>query len=128
MKRFGNRVGDGTTDAAADNGNLLQPLGLCRLAERTDKIMQTVALVEVVQSFGCSADDLINDGNRALFAVIVGNGERDSFARIVNTENDELTGKCFFCNKGSLDLHERNGRIQIFFSYDFVHIFTFFQD
>ena len=41
------------------------------LAERADEILQAIALLLVAQLFGGGADGLDNDGDGALFAVII---------------------------------------------------------
>ena len=75
----------------------------------------------MVELFGRCADNLKNDCNGALFAVIAGNGQRDTLAVFVYAQNDKLAGLCFFRNERRLDLHPRHRGVQRLFFNDLIH-------
>ena len=104
------RVGDCTTQAAADNCCSLVALELRGNAERADKVMQAVAFLHLTQLDGGCANFLNDNGNGALFPIIFGNGQRNTLAFSINTENDKLTRFSLLCNIGSIDYQENDVR------------------
>ncbi len=64
---------------------------LALLAEGADKVMQAVALVQRAERLRGRADLLEDDGDRAVFAVKIRDGERNSLALCADTQDDELT-------------------------------------
>ena len=71
--------------------------------------MNAVALIEMIQPLGGAADDLEDNGDRAFFAVEIGDGERDAFARFVYAQDDELTRLRLFGDEGGAHFHQRDG-------------------
>ena len=114
-------VADGAPDAADHNGDFFLSVGFGSATERSDKIMQAVALREAVQPLGGCADDLEHNRHAPRRAVEIGNGERDALAVRVGTQDDELSRLCLFRNRGRMNAHERYGRIQRSFFKNFVH-------
>ena len=106
---------------AAHHSNLFQSLGVAGNSERSYKILNVIALVEVIQLFGSRADYLKDNGYSAFFAVKIRNGERYSLAVRVNAQYNELPRLRFRGDHGSVHLHQRYGRIEHFFGNNFVH-------
>ena len=121
-----NGVSDRAADAAADHTDLLLALGLGGLAERTDEVLDRLALGFVAELFRGRADGLDNDGDRALLAVVIVDGDGDALAVFIHTQNDELTGLRLLRHHRRLDLVQDHRRFQGFFSYDFVHAVSSF--
>ena len=105
--------------------NLFETVELCRGAERTDEILNRLALVLVVQLFGGGADDLEDDADGARGLVGPGDCERYAFAVIVDPEYDELTGLCLSRDERGFYVHERDRRVERFFVNYPVHILSF---
>ena len=84
--------------------------------------MQAVALLQMIQLFGGSADNLEYNGDCAAFTVVVRYCQGNPFAVFVYAEDDELTRLRFFGNQRSLDVHESHCGIQFSLFQDFIHI------
>ena len=70
---FGNGVGNGTSNAAANNGDLFQPVKMRCVAKRADKIRKGIAHIQVVESLGACANDLKDHRYTPFGAVVIGN-------------------------------------------------------
>ena len=116
-----NRVCDSTANTAADNSDLLEAFCLSCTAERSNEIVETFALVEVVELFCCSSYYLENNSNCTCAAVKISNSERDTLAVLISSENDELTGLCLLSDLGCSDLHKGNSRVETSFFKYFKH-------
>ena len=119
LERLSGRKSDRTADAAADHADALDALGVRGLAERTDEVLNIVALVHRAEHLRRQADLLENNGYRTLFAVVACDGQGDTLTGLIHAEDDELTGLRLLGDKGSLDLHQSNGRIQLFLADNF---------
>ena len=115
VQLLGHGQRDGAAHAAADHGDLFQPLGVGRNAQRADEIMQRLSLFEGIQFHRRTADDLVNNRNRAALTVVIRNGQRDALAVLQRAQNDELAGLRFFGDKRRVDHHLGDGRVQALF-------------
>ena len=88
--------------------------------------MQILALLLVAELLGGGAHGLDNDGDSALLAVIVMDGDGDTLAIFIHPQDDELAGLCLFGNHRSLDLIQDHGGFQRFFGHDAIHGRSFF--
>ena len=88
-------------DRRRQPADLLETLKLARLAERTDEIVQAVALVQRAERHRRCADLLENDRDGTLFAVKICDRERNTLAFCADTQDDELTGFAFFAMSGA---------------------------
>ena len=117
-------ISDGATNAAAHHADLLLTLGLGRLTQRANEVLQVIALLLVAQLLGGGTDSLDDDGHRALLAVIVVNGDGDTLAVLIHTQDDELTGLRLLRHHGSLDLVEDHSGFQSFFCHNAIHTYS----
>ena len=125
MQRFGLRIGNRRSDAAADHANTLcVRVNMRGYAERADKVQNTIALLQRIEQLCRSAYNLINDRHRPGLAVIIRDGQRHALALLIDAENDELARLRFFGDVRRLHLHQSHAVIEGAFSYDFVHSFT----
>ena len=104
----------------ADNGAILIDVG--RQPEWTDEIRDGVACFQMCHAVGGRADRHNDDGNRSLFAVPVGNSQRDAFALLVNPDNYELTGLGSFGNAGCFYLVQVDIRCQVLLKDNFEQL------
>ena len=104
--------GNGAAHAAADNGNLLEALGVSGFAERSDEILNEVAFVFVVKQFGGSADDLEYDLDGAVFLVAARDRKGNSFPVLIDAQDDELSRLRLLGDERSLYVHHGDGGIQ----------------
>ena len=116
---------DSSTDTAADNSHLFQPLHLRRLAERTDKIMQAVALVQLAERHRRCADLLEYDRDRALVTVKICDRERNTLAFCADTQDDELTRLCLAGNVRCLDHHQLGVCVQRLLFQNLIHSLSY---
>ena len=112
MQLFSNGVGNGTAHAAAHNGNVLQPVQFAGRTERANKVMNGLAFRQAVQLHGGAAHHLEDDGDGAVFAVVIRDCQRDSLGILKGANNDKLPGLGFFCDQRRMDDQFCNGRIQ----------------
>ena len=117
----GDGQSDGAAHAAADHAHLLQAFHLGGAAQRADKVVDAVAHVQAVQLHGGAADDLENDVNGALFAVVTGHGQGDALAVLKRTHNDKLARLCLFGDERGFNDHLRHGGVQRDFFSDLIH-------
>ena len=121
MQLFGLRVGDGTAQAAADDRNLFQAFQLAGLAQRADKVVQAVALIEQAERHGSRADLLEDDRDRPLFTVEIRDGERDALAVRVHAQDDELAGLSLAGHVRRIDHHQLGVRVQRLLFQNLIH-------
>ena len=121
VQLFGDWQRDGAADAAADHADLLEAVEVAGRAERADEIGQAVALVQVVQLFSRRADNLENDRDRALLAVVPGDRQRDALAVRLGAQDNELAGLRLFRDERRVDFHPRDGGVQRFFFQNRIH-------
>ena len=76
---------------------------------------------KAVQLHGGAADDLENDVNGALFAVVTGHGQGDALAVLKRTHNDKLARLCLFGDERGFNDHLRHGGVQRDFFSDLIH-------
>ena len=100
------RIGHGATDAAADDHGCAEVVNLGRLPKRSDDIEDRVARLEHVQQPGRLAYGLHDNGDGAGLGISVGQREGDTFARIVEANDDELAGALFFGDPRRFDLEQ----------------------
>ena len=115
MELLQHGIRNGAAHAAAHNGDLLLALDVRGLAQRADEIMQRLSLFEGIQFHRRTADDLVNNRNRAALTVVIRNGQRDALAVLQRAQNDELAGLRFFGDKRRVDHHLGDGRVQALF-------------
>ena len=121
LKSHGSRQGDGAAHTAANHADPLLALHIGGLAQRAHEVPDVIALVQRAQSLGGETNLLENNGYSALLPVVTGNGQGNTLTLLVNAEDDELPGLCLLGNKGGLDLHQRDGIVQLFLSNDLIH-------
>ena len=111
---LGDGIADGAADAAAHHADTLLVADLGGLAHGADKVGQLVAGLHELQHFGGLAHGLDHDGDGAGLAVIVGDGQRDTLAVLVQTKDDELSGEALLRDQRGLDdeLNDRAGLVQ----------------
>ena len=124
MKSLSDGHCDSTTNAAANDADLLEAIEVGSNAERSYEVLNVVALFLVAELFGGTTDDLENDLNGAGFLIGACNGKGDAFAALIHAKDDELTGLCLVSNKGSLDLELNDGGVQNLFFNDSVHFIS----
>ena len=121
VQLLGLRICDRAAQTAADNSDLLEALKLARLAERTDKIMQAVALIQRAERHRRCADLLENDRDGTLFAVKICDRERNTLAFCADTQDDELTRLCLAGNVRGLDHHQLGVCVQRLLFQNLIH-------
>ena len=121
MELLEHGIGDGAAHAAADHADLLLALSLCGLAQRADKVLQALPLIQVAQLFRGGAGGLHDDTDCSLFAVIVVDCEGDSLPVFIHTQNDKLAGLCLLRNQRCLNLIQDHRRFERLFSDDSKH-------
>ena len=80
MQLLGDGESNGAAHAAAHNCHLLQAGGMRGDAQGANKVMNVVTLIQVVQLDGGTANDLEDDGDGALLAIVIGDGQGDPLA------------------------------------------------
>ena len=126
MELLQNGIRDGAAHAAADDADLLLALGFGGLAQGANEVVQILALLLVAELLGGGAHGLDDDGNGALFTVIVVDGNGNALAVFIHPQDDELAGLCLPGNHRSLDLIQDHGGFQRFFGHDAIHGRSFF--
>ena len=91
------------------------------LAEGTGEVEEEVAFLKGVDLFGGAADGLGDDGHGAGRRVVVADGQGNTFAELVDTNDDELTREGRFGYTGCEDLHLGDGGREEAFAYDLEH-------
>ena len=86
--------------------------------------MQAVALLLVAELFRGGAHGLHDDGHGALFPIIVVDGDGDTLAVFIHTQDDELTRLRLPGHHGRLDLIQDHGRLQGCFRNNAVHMIS----
>ena len=127
LESLGRRESDRTSDAAADNAHALEAFSLRGPAERSDKVMDVVAFVKCAKHLGGQADLLEDDGHGSLFTVIARDGQRNALAGFIDAEDDKLPCFGLSCNKGRLDLQQRDRGVQLLLANDLEHTESSFQ-
>ena len=74
-------------------------------------VMDSDQLLLVVELLGGSTNDLVDDGNGTCLAVIGSDGQGDTLAVLIHTQDDELAGLSLSCHHGSFDLHQGDSGI-----------------
>ena len=93
----------GSAEAAADANDVPLTGNLERHAERADQVEDLVADFEWPRAaWSCRLPARRSSG--ALFAVVVCDRQRNSFAAFADTDNDELAGLCRLCDQRCIDL------------------------
>ena len=121
VQLLGLRIRDRTAQTAADDSNLFEAVELALLAERTDEIVQAVALVQRAERLRGRADLLEDDGDRAVFAVKIRDGERNSLALCADTQDDELTRLGLARNVRRVDDHQLGVHVQRLLFQNLIH-------
>ena len=123
MAGLGLGIGDGATHASAHHADTLCPLGqLCGQPQRTDKVPDGVAFVQLGQQLGGQPHLLENNSDRPLLAVIVRDGQRNALALLVQAQDDELPRLRLLRDQRRLHLQQGNAGVEYFFMYDFYHV------
>lgn len=110
---------------AADDARLLDAVHLSGQTQGADQIHQSVALFHCCQSHSGQTSALEDDGDGALLTVITADGQRNTLALFINTEDDELARLCFASNVRCLNLQQSDLRTKDFFFYDTKHNLKF---
>ena len=115
-ERFGDGVNRSGSDAAGDHDNRAEVgIDFTCLSERANHGVQALTDFQRNNLAGRNADSHDNHGNRAFFAVEIGNRQRDSFAVFIRHNNEKLPGFGFERQTRVLDDHFPNiGRQQGF--------------
>ena len=121
MEFFEHRIGNRTAHAAADHADLFLSLRLGGLTQGAHEVLQTVALLELLELFRGSTHSLDNDGDSSLVRVIVIDGNRNPLSLFVHPQNDELAGLGLLSHQRRLDLVQCYSGPELFFSYDTKH-------
>ena len=91
-KGLGLGVGNSAPHAAAYYAHFFCPLrNFCRNAQRTDKIQNSISLIQIPQQLGRKANLLKDDSHRSLFPVIVGDSQRNPLPHLIHPKNDKLS-------------------------------------
>ena len=114
-------IGNGTAHAAADHADLLLTLGLGGLAQGAHEVLQAVALVQALQLLSGGTHGLDDDGDCALFGVVVIDGDGNTFTHLIHTQDDELTRLSLLGDQRRLDLIQSHSRPEFLFSHDTKH-------
>ena len=87
------RVDRRDAQAAADEDDMADLGDVLRQAERTDEVLERVALLIAVAHFARGlAERLHHDGDGATVAVVIGDGQRDALGAVVKANHDEMAG------------------------------------
>ena len=112
MKPLGLRVDGRCADAAADKDKpvLFQLLvrhscQLGGLAERSDKICDSVSCVKLGKLRSADPDWLIDKFDGSLFSVIIGDGQRNPFPFLPDLHNHKLSWEAPLCHARCFDEH-----------------------
>ena len=108
MQGFGLRVSDGAAHAAADDADVLEAFQVGWDAQRADNVQQVLARFHSAQHLGGAANHLNDQGDGALFSVIVRDGQRHALALLIDAEDDKLSRENLFSDKRSFYLYEDN--------------------
>ena len=93
---------------AADQHHMPDFLDMLRQSERPDEILELVALIEVVAHFVRRLAERLDDhGDGAALAIIVGDGQRNALAALVETEHDEVARLRRLRDVGRVNLPEK---------------------
>ena len=115
MQCLGNRKCNSASYSTADDACAAYPVKLGRLAERSDKIGNALALGFEAELFGSAADYLKYYLYRSALAVGTGNRKRNPLSVLIDTENYKLSRQCFFRYQRSIYLHHNDRWIQLSF-------------
>ena len=88
MQSPSHRQGNGTAQSSAQNGHAANILHLSGQTQGTHKVLEAVALVQLVQSHGRTADFLINYGNQTVHRA--GDGQWDPLSLFIHPQDNEL--------------------------------------
>ena len=111
------------TEAAADQHHVPGPAHMLRQAERADEVDDAVAGLVVVTHFQRRlAERLDHQGDRALVAIVIGDGERNAFAALAQAQHDEMPGLGGARHVGRAHLPEKRGLRECFAADDLVHV------
>ncbi len=92
-----------------------------RIAERADDIGETVAFLKERHAVRLRTDRLKYNCHRALFLVIVADGQRYPLSFFIDADHQKLSRKCMSCNPRSFHSHAVDVRGKLFLFQDFEH-------
>ena len=116
------RIRDRAAQTAADDSNLFEAVELAlSLPRGADEVVQAVALVQRAERLRGRADLLEDDGDRAVFAVKIRDGERNSLALCADTQDDELTRLGLARNVRRVDDHQLGVHVQRLLFQNLIH-------
>ncbi len=126
VELFQHGVRNCAADAAAYHADFLLSLRLGGLAQRADKVLKTVALIQTVQLLRRGTHNLDNDADSALLAVVIMDRQGDALAVLIHPKDDELAGLGLLCDHGGFNLKQHDGGLERLFSHDSKHSFPSF--
>ena len=75
-------------------------------SERANEVMNVIAFFKVIELHRRSTNNLEDNGNGALFTVIICHRKRNPFPFFIDTQTNELARLCFLCNQWSSNFHQ----------------------
>ena len=103
MQGTGHWQRNGAAQAAAQDGHPAQILHMGGFTQRAHKVVQAVALVQLIQGQGRAAHLLEDDGDGPVLLVRAGDGQRDALSILIHTQDDELPGLRLGSHQGRMD-------------------------
>ena len=88
MQGAGHRQGDGAAQAAAQDGHTAHVLHLGGQAQGAHEVLETVALVQLIQRQGGAADLLIDHGDQSVHCA--GDGKGNPLSLLIHPQDDKL--------------------------------------
>ena len=115
----GKKWSNADTTAATNHGAILLNVG--SVTERTDNIGQLITHLQRIDTGRAGSNGLNHEGDGTLLGVSISNGKRNSFAFLIETDNDEMSGFATLGNQRSLDLKTGHLLAEHFLAYDLKH-------
>ncbi len=116
------RIDRRDAETAPDQHDMADLVDMLRQTQRADEIRKLVAFVEVVAHLVRGLAERLHDqGDRAAFAVIVGDRQRDALAPIVKAQHHEMSGQRRMSDIGGVDFPEESRVGKGFTANDRIH-------
>ena len=111
VELLGHRIRNGAAHAAAYHSHLLEAFGMGGSTQGAHEIRQGFPGLLVGQLDGGAAHQLVDDGDVALFPVIIGYGKGDALALFVHPQDDKLARLRLGSHPGRMDHHTVYGGV-----------------